>query len=73
MVLFSCDLVDLLVFMTESWTNYLGAIIFMAMMLTGVSSLLTLVIRTLGQSVSTVAVMYKTDSSFILKKQENND
>lgn len=75
MIIVSCDLVDLLKFMLESVSNYLGSLILFAIVAFITSGVIGVIIQKLCQSVSTILMINKSDSATMLNtiKKENND
>lgn len=73
MIMVSCDLVNLLKFMLESVTNYIGSLVLLGFVFFVVSGFISVLIQKLGQAVSTVVMVFKTDQTVLLNKKENND
>lgn len=73
MIIVSCNLVDLLKFMLESVTNYVGSLLLLGFIAVIVSGFISVLIQKVGQAVSTIIMVYKTDQTVLLNKKEDND
>jgi hypothetical protein len=59
--------------MLESVTNYVGSLLLLGFIAVIVSGFISVLIQKVGQAVSTIIMVYKTDQTVLLNKKEDND